>query len=193
MYPNIRFTSTHFRSYLISRFNYNRSGDLVAVEGCKVVSLIQPAHYDYAASVWFLVSGVWPHFFRFARKVRGSREGGALVGLSLRFIKNLWPFFGLGFVWRCSTFYFPLLDGTDPRSASLGLVTHFEDNTSTYSTTYLAEIFPELDFILGRSYSVLRAVTKSWVYNFTWITSGAKTRTEHLTAVRSLGYPAFCY
>lgn len=191
MYPNVRFVNNHFRSYLISRFNYAQSSDLVTVEGYKVVSLIQPSHYDYAATLWFLASGIWPYFFRFKRSIRGSRDGSMLVGLSNRFTKKVWSFFGLGFMWRCSTYYFPLLDGTDPRVDEMGLVVNFDDNISSYSVSYMAEVFPELDLLLGRSYSVLRAVTKSWVTYFTFTTTHARTRTEHLTPIRGLGYPAF--
>lgn len=97
MFPNERYVSGHFRSYLISCFNYTRSGDLVAVRGFKVVTLIQPAHYDYAAAVLFLASGVWPTVHRFRRNIRGSREGSLLIALSNHFTSNF-EFFGYGFM-----------------------------------------------------------------------------------------------
>lgn len=191
MYPNIRFVENHFRSYLISKFNYTFSGELVTVRGCKVVSLIQPNHYDYAATAWFLVSGLWPYSCRFKRNVRGSREGNMLIGLTNRFTKKMWKQLGYNFLWRCSTYYLPLLDGTDPRAPALGLVVNFENNISSYMTSYLPEVFPELDFILGRSYSTLRNITKSWITGFTWVTHGARTRTEHITPIRAFGYPSY--
>ena len=191
MFPNERFVNSHFRSYLISRFNYARPSELVSVQGCKVVTLIQPGHYDYAATAWFLVSGLWPTSYKFKRNVRGSREGNILVGLSNRFTKQNWVDFGWSFIWKCTSYYFILLDGTDPRWEVMGLVVSFGDNISTYSVPYLIEIFPELDYILGRSYSVLRSITKSWLVNFTWVTFGARTRIEHITPIRALGYPAY--
>lgn len=73
----------------------------------------------------------------------------------------------------------------------LGEVVSFDVDASTYSVPYLLEVFPELDFILGSSYNVLRSVTKSWVIKFSWFTSGARTKVEHLTPIRALGYPGF--
>lgn len=86
MYPSVRFVENHFRSYMISKFNYTFTSEVAEVTGCKVVSLIQPNQYDYAASSWFLASGMWPTAFRFKRNVRGSRDGNMLIGLSNRFI-----------------------------------------------------------------------------------------------------------
>lgn len=83
-----------------------------------------------------------------------------LIGLSNRFTEKF-KFFGYNFIWRCTAFYFPLLDGTDPRMDRMGLVVSFSENMSNYSIPYLVEIFPELDFILGSSYNVLRGITKS--------------------------------
>lgn len=63
-----RFINSHFRSLLISRFNYTKVSDLVRIRGCKIIALVPPSHYEVIASIMFLGTGIWPQSKLFVKK-----------------------------------------------------------------------------------------------------------------------------
>lgn len=63
-----RFINGHFRSLLISRFNYSKVSDLVRIRGCKIIALVPPSHYEVVASIMFIGTGIWPNSKLFVKK-----------------------------------------------------------------------------------------------------------------------------
>jgi hypothetical protein len=68
MFINERYINSHFRSLLISRFNYSKVSHIVKLRSCKILALIPPSHYEVVASVMFLGTGIWPYSRIFEKK-----------------------------------------------------------------------------------------------------------------------------
>lgn len=192
MYPNERYALNHMRTLLISRFMYNGVEDIARVQGCKVVILVQPDYYDFAACTLFLSTGIWPVSRRFTRRVRGMREGFAVVAVSSQLCGSDFLRCGYKFLWKCHSLYFPALDGTDPRAESLFNMNAMISLTeSVYRMPFWVEAVPELDVLTGKSFNIVKAMSSSWNIRFTFITGPNKTGylVEHLNAIRALGLP----
>lgn len=74
MFSTERYFSGHFRSLLISRFNYTKISQLVRIRSCKILALVPPSHYDIIATLMFLGTGIWPYSRLYVKKKR--KKGG---------------------------------------------------------------------------------------------------------------------
>jgi len=74
MNPIERYINSHFRSLLISRFNYLNASHLVRIRSCKIIALVPPSHYDIVASTIFIGTGIWPYSKIFVKKKK--KKGG---------------------------------------------------------------------------------------------------------------------
>lgn len=52
------YVSGHFRSLLISRFNYTKINSIVRLKSLKIIALVPPSHYEVVALTLFLGTGI---------------------------------------------------------------------------------------------------------------------------------------
>lgn len=88
MYNSEIYINNHFRSLLISRFNYSKVSQLVRIRSCKIFAIIPPSHYEVVATLMFLGTGIWPNSRIFQKKKKG-KGGKSYILLLTVHISNL--------------------------------------------------------------------------------------------------------
>lgn len=189
MFPIERFINSHFRTLLISRFNYSNTTHLVRVRSCKILALIPPSHYEIVASTMFLGTGIWPYSKLFAKK-RKKRGGKFFLLLLVIHLSQLFDFFGNTFFWKTSEFYFPCIDAADPAADYVFVIRNLYRNASVYHAPYLIEGFLELLFLVGFSIRIIKALTPFWNIKWIFTTTTTNTIAEHTAPIRAYAFGA---
>lgn len=189
MYPIERFINSHFRTLLISRFNYTKVSHLVRIRGCKILALVPPSHYEVVASVLFLGTGVWPYSKIFIKKKR-KRGGKFFLLLLVVHISKMWQLFGNSFLWKAAELYFPCLDAADPQADYVFVIRSVFKNATVYSAPYLVEGFIELIYIMGFSTRAIKGLTPFWNIKWIFTTTKSATLAEHTTPIRVYAFGA---
>lgn len=187
MNPLERFINTHFRSLLISRFNYTKVSNLVRIRGCKILALVPPSHYEVVASALFIGTGIWPNS-KLIEKKRKKRGGKYYVLALMLHISKLWQYFGNTFMWKSSELYYPCIDASDPGADYVFVMRSLFKNSSIYSAPYLIEGFVELLHMMGYASRVIKGLSVSWNIKWTFTTTESKTIAEHSTPMRAYAF-----
>lgn len=182
-----RYINTHFRSMLISRFNYSNVVNLVKIRGCKILAIIPPSHFEVMSLILFLGTGVWPYSKIFIKKKR--KKGGKYFLLMLVLhISKLWQVFGNIFLWKASEFYFPVIDAADPGADYVFLMRSLYQNASIYHAPYLVEGFVELMHMLGYSARIVKGLTTFWNVKWIFATTPCSSIAEHTMPMRAYSF-----
>ena len=184
-----RFVNGHFRSLLISRFNYSKVSELVRIRGCKILALVPPSHYEVVASIMFLGTGIWPQSKLFVKKKK--KKGGKFFLLMLVVhISKLWQIFGNSFMWKSSELYYPCIDASDPGADYVFVIRSLFTNASIYSAPFLVEGFFELMYIMGYNARVIKSLSAFWNIKWIFTTTRAKSVAEHTMPMRAYAFGA---
>lgn len=182
-----RFVNGHFRSMLISRFNYSNVTNLVKIKSCKILAFIPPSHYEIMSLILFLGTGVWPYSKIFIKKKR--KKGGKFFLLLLAVhISKLWQVFGNGLLWKTSEFYFPVIDAADPGADYVFVMRSVFKNASVYHAPYLIDGFVELMHMLGYSARLVKGITSFWNVKWVFSTSPCNSVAEHTMPMRAYSF-----
>lgn len=182
-----RYINSHFRSLLISRFNYSRVSSLIRIRGCKILALVPPSHYEVIAPIMFMGTGIWPVSKLFVKKKK-KRGGKYFLLMLVIHISKLWPIFGNSLMWRSSEFYYPCIDASDPGADYVFVIRSLFKNASIYSAPFLIEGFFELMYMMGYSARVIKSLTAYWNVKWIFTTTHCRTVSEHTAPMR-----AYCW
>lgn len=184
-----RFINSHFRSLLISRFNYTKVSDLVRIRSCKVLALVPPSHYEVIASIMFLGTGIWPQSKLFVKKKK-KRGGKYFLLMLIIHISKLWQIFGNSLMWRSSEFYYPCIDASDPGADYVFVIRSLFKNATIYSAPFLIEGFYELSFIMGFNAKVIKSLSSFWNVKWVFTTTRVYSIAEHTMPMRAYAFGA---
>lgn len=189
MYSTERYFSTHFRSLLISRFNYTKISQLVRIRSCKILALVPPSHYDVIATLMFLGTGIWPHSRIYVKKKR-KKGGKSFLLVLIVHISKLWQVFGNTMMWKMSQFYFPCIDAADPKADYVFVIRGVFKNATIYDAPYLVEGFLEIGCLMNYAVKVIKSMTMFWNIKWIFTTNRARTLAEHTTPMRAYFFGA---
>jgi len=187
--PIERFVNGHFRSLLISRFNYTTASHLVRIRSCKILALVPPSHYDVVASTMFMGTGIWPYSKIFIKK-RKKKGGKFFLLMLVVHISKLWPIFGNSFLWKSSELYYPCIDAADPGADYVFVIRSVFNNASVYSAPYLIEGIIELMYMMGFSARIVKSLSFFWNIKWIFTTSNCSSIAEHTTPMRIYAFGA---
>lgn len=189
MYSTERYFSSHFRSLLISRFNYSKISQLVRIRSCKILALVPPSHYDVIATLIFLGTGIWPYSRIYVKKKR-KKGGKSFLLVLIVHISKFWQIFGNTMMWKMSQFYFPCIDAADPKADYVFVIRGVFKNATIYDAPYLIEGFLEIGCLMNYAVKVIKSMTIFWNIKWIFTTNRAKTLAEHTTPMRAYFFGA---
>lgn len=189
MYTSEHYLNNHFRSLLISRFNYSKVSQLVRIRSCKIFAIIPPSHYEIVASLIFLGTGIWPNSRIFQKKNK-NKGGKSFIMLLTTHISNLWPIFGNFLMWKLSNLYFPCIDAADPKADYVFVIRNIFKNSSVYDAPYLVEGFLEIFYIMNFSIKAIKTMASLWNIKWIFTTSEVNSIQEHTTPMRAYYFGA---
>lgn len=184
-----RFVNGHFRSLLISRFNYSKVSDLVRIRGCKILALVPPSHYEVVASIMFIGTGIWPNSKLFVKKKK-KRGGKFFLLMLIVHISKLWQIFGNSFMWRSSELHYPCIDASDPGADYVFVIRSLFRNASIYSAPFLVEGFFEFMYMMGYNARVIKSLSYFWNIKWIFTTTKVSSIAEHTMPMRAYAFGA---
>jgi hypothetical protein len=191
---DVHFLSNHCRTLFISRFFFKNPRSVSTLQGCKVVFLVRPGFFDVSSfSLFFMTGGLkFPRAYRYSRLVKGA--GRMRFDLDIVSVELFNLQLALYFWWRCLHIYMPGMDLADPRVDSFYKVWRISNRLhawdSQYDITILLESMPELDLVVGRSYSSVRLFSSRASVRLHWSTTNTNI-ISHLSVLRMVGFVAF--
>lgn len=184
MYNSEIYINNHFRSLLISRFNYSKVSQLVRIRSCKIFAIIPPSHYEVVATLMFLGTGIWPNSRIFQKKKKG-KGGKSYILLLTVHISNLWYIFGNFLMWKMSALYFPCIDAADPKADYVFVIRNVFKNASVYEAPYLVEGFIEIFYLMNFSAKAIKGMAYFWNIKWVFTTSEVNSIQEHTAPMRA--------
>lgn len=188
MNSNTVYITTHFRCILISRFNYVKINQLPVIRVCRILALVPPSHYEIAATLLFLGTGIWPHSRIFVKKKKKKGGKSFLLILTVLFKYMAWDYWGQELMWKMSQFYFPCIDAADPKADYVFVIRSVFLNTTVYEAPYLVEGFIEMGCLMNNATKAIKAMTMFWKIKWLFTTNTVRTLAEHTAPMR-----AYCF
>lgn len=184
------YVSGHFRSLLISRFNYTKINSIVRLKSLKIIALVPPSHYEVVALTLFLGTGIWPVGKIYQKKKWGRGGKYQLLSLTCRVSnKYLW-LLGHPFLWKLSVFYFPCVDAADRKADYVFVISGVSKATTFYAAPYLVESFSEINFLTDYSSKLVKSLSKYWSVRWSFTTSPTRSIVEHTAPLRAFSFGA---
>lgn len=184
-----RWNSQHYRTCLISKFNYTKAKLISRIRGCKILALVPPSHYEVLSSIMFVGTGIWPASKLFAKKKK-KRGGKYFLLMLMVHISKLWSIFGNSFMWRSAELHYPCMDASDPGADYVFVMRNLFRNSSIYFAPYLVEGFFEFIHMMGYNARLIKALSQSWRIKWIMTTTDILSLSEHAAALRGYAFGA---